>query len=186
MQWMATSIRTYDEGGQGVGGRTRGRGHHSGQGCGGRGRNNEHVHLNEEEMDIHQSEPNLDDLVAPYVLPHQDCVFASNAIGCKPLPQWWILLDSCSSANLISDKTLLHNVHQAVRRLVVHCNAGSMTLTQQGYFGSYPEPVWYNPNGLANIMSLSNVSKYYQLTMDTLSDPAILLHKSDGSNMRFV
>ena len=101
------------------------------------------------------------------------------------MPQRWILLDSCSSANLISDRTLLHNVHQAARPLVVHCNAGSVTLTKQGYFGSYPEPVWYNPNGLANIMSLNNVSKYYQLTMDTMSDPAILLHRSDGSNLRF-
>ena len=102
------------------------------------------------------------------------------------MPQRWILLDSCSSANLILDKTLLHNVHQAARPLVVHCNAGSMTLTEQGYFGSYPEPVWYNPSGLANIMSLNNVSKYYQLTMDTMSDAAILLHRSDDSNMRFV
>ena len=113
-------------------------------------------------------------------------MFASNAIGSKPLPQRWILLNSCSLANLILDKTLLRNVHQAVRPLVVDCNAGSMTLTKQGYFGSYPEPVWYNTNGLANIMSLSNVSKYYQLTMDTLSDAAILLHKSDSSNMQFV
>ena len=114
-------------------------------------------------------------------------MFASNAVvGGKPLPQRWILLDSCSSANLISDRTLLHDIHQAAHPLVVHCNAGSMTLMEQGYFGSYPEPVWHNPSGLANIMSLNNVSKYYQLTMDTMSDAAILLHRSDGSSMRFI
>ena len=137
-------------------------------------------------MHTHQVEPNLDDLDTPYPSSHHDCVFASNAVGGKSLPQRWILLDSCSSANLISDRTLLHNVHQATCPLVVHCNAGSVTLTEQGYFGSYPEPVWYNPSGLANIMSLNNISKYYQLTMDTMSDVAILLHRSDGSNMRFI
>ena len=178
------------EGDRGVGGRAGGRGRHSGRGRGrgrgGRGRESEHVHLNDGETVTHQPESNLDDPSAYYLPSHRDCVFASNALGCKPLPQRWILLDSCSSANLISDKTLLHSVHQAARPLTVHCNAGSMTLTEQGYFGSYPEPVWYNPSGLANIMSLSNVSKYYQVTMDTLSDAAILLHKSDGSSMRFI
>ena len=137
-------------------------------------------------MHLHQVEHNLDAMNTPYSSPHHGCVLASNAVGGKPLPQRWILLDSCSSDNLISDRTLLHDIHQAARPLVVHCNAGSMTLTEQGYFGSYPEPVWHNPSGLANIMSLNNVSKYYQLTMDTMSDAAILLHRSDGSSMRFI
>ena len=162
------------------GGRGRGRGH------GAQERGSEHTQLNEEEAHTHQVEPNLDNLDTPYPSSHHDCMFANDAVGSKSLPQRWILLDSCSSANLISDRTLLHNVHQAAHPLVVHCNAGSVTLTEQGYFGSYPEPVWYNPSGLANIMSLNNISKYYQLTMDTMADAAILLHRSDGSNLRFV
>ena len=142
--------------------------------------------MNNKEAHTHQVETNLDIMDTPYPSSHHDCAFASDTVGGKSLPQRWILLDSCSSANLISDRALLHNVHQAARPLVVHCNAGTVTLTEQGYFGSYPEPVWYNPSGLANIMSLNNISKYYQLTMDTMSDAAILLHKSNGSNMRFV
>lgn len=34
-------------------------------------------------------------------------------------------------------------------------------------FGNFPEAVWYNPNSVANILSLKIVSKYYQVTMDT-------------------
>ena len=161
-----------------------GRGHARGRGV--REHGNEHILMNHEEAHTHQVEPNLDIMDTPYSSSHHDCAFASNTAGGKSLPQRWILLDSCSSANLILDRTLLQNIHQAARPLVVHCNAGTVTLTEQGYFGSYPEPVWYNPSRLANIMSLNNISKYYQLTMDTMSNAAILLHTSDGSNMRFV
>ena len=35
------------------------------------------------------------------------------------------------------------------------------------YFGSYPEAVWYNPQGITNIMSLPNVTQYYRVKMDT-------------------
>ena len=176
--------------GRGARGRSAGRGRHGGRGRG-RGRNvhergDDHILMHSEEAHTQQVEPNLDIMDTPYLSSHRDCVLASSSTGGKPLPQRWILLDSCSSANLISDRTLLHSVHQAARPLVVHCNAGTVTLTEQGYFGSYPEPVWYNPSGLANIMSLNNISKYYQLTMDTMSDAAILLHKADGSSMRFI
>eukprot|EP00980_Cylindrotheca_fusiformis_P013967 scaffold3632_cov158-Cylindrotheca_fusiformis.AAC.1 len=60
----------------------------------------------------------------------------------------------------------------------VHCNAGTVELTQQGYFGDYPLPVWYNPKGIANILSLHNVSKLYQVQMDTSVKNSInVLHK---------
>ena len=103
---------------------TAGRGRHGGRGRG-RGRNvrergDDHILMNSEEAHTQQVEPNLDIMDTPYLSPHHDCVLASSSAGGKPLPQRWILLDSCSSANLISDRTLLHNVHQAARPLVVH------------------------------------------------------------------
>eukprot|EP00980_Cylindrotheca_fusiformis_P020860 scaffold7853_cov118-Cylindrotheca_fusiformis.AAC.1 len=82
--------------------------------------------------------------------------------GQGSLPSKWLLLDSCSSVDLISNKDLLHDVHPADASMRVHCNAGTVELTQQGYFGDYPLPVWYNPKGIANILSLHNVSKLYQ------------------------
>ena len=53
------------------------------------------------------------------------------------------------------------------------------------YFGSYPEPIWFNPNGIVNIMSLSNVSKYYQVKMNTSIKDCITLIKIDGEEVRF-
>jgi hypothetical protein len=72
-----------------------------------------------------------------------------------------ILLDSCSTVNLIANKNLLHGIHRVDTMLRIRCNAGFTTTNQQGWLGDFPEPVWYNPNGVANIMSLFVVKKYY-------------------------
>lgn len=50
----------------------------------------------------------------------------------------WLLLDSCSSGNLIRDPRLLHDIHLAECPITIHCNAGNITINQKGYFGSYP------------------------------------------------
>jgi hypothetical protein len=65
-------------------------------------------------------------------------------------------------------------------------HAGRIQLTQQGYFGNYPYPVWYNPKGVANILSLDSVSKHYWVMMDTAHSPAIIVHKNNGSQIEFM
>ena len=54
-----------------------------------------------------------------------------------------------------------------------------------GYFGIYSEPVWLNPQEIANIMSLSNMAKYYQVNMDTTTEDSITLFKTDGGELKF-
>ena len=40
----------------------------------------------------------------------------------KPnLPDGWLPLDSCSTVNIVSDSSLLHDIHQVNRTLTVHC-----------------------------------------------------------------
>jgi hypothetical protein len=51
--------------------------------------------------------------------------------------------------------------------------------------GDFPEPVWYNPKGVANIMSLFVVMKYYQVQYDSGKQDAILVTKPNGSIMVF-
>jgi hypothetical protein len=45
--------------------------------------------------------------------------------------------------------------------LNLHCNAGAVTLTKQGYLGTYPLPVWYYPDAIANILSLRILTQHY-------------------------
>ena len=101
------------------------------------------------------------------------------------LPSAWLLLDSCSTVNMISDATLLRNIHTAETPIPVHCNAGTITLTEKGTLGDFPEPVWYNPKGIANILSLYSVQTHYRVTMDTADDDHIHVHHHDGSTTKF-
>ena len=66
--------------------------------------------------------------------------------------------------------------------ITVRCNAGTITLNQKGYFGTYPEAMWYNPNGIANIISLSNAAKYYPIT---LNNQGFRLLSGNGTELLF-
>jgi len=101
------------------------------------------------------------------------------------LPLMWLLMDSCSTTDIFAMASLLSNTHTAAKPIWVHCNAGCIQLTQHGYFGNYPHPVWYNPKGVANILSLANVTKHYRVTMDSAASPAMLVHKNDGTSIKF-
>ena len=85
------------------------------------------------------------------------------------LPRMWLLMDSCSTTDIFANSSLLTNIREAPSPIWVRCNAGRIKLTQQGSFGNYPHPVWYNPKGVANILSLANVTKQYRVTMERLS-----------------
>ena len=43
-----------------------------------------------------------------------------------------LLLDSCSTINLIANKTLLHSIHKAQTLMQIHCTAGIATTNLQG------------------------------------------------------
>jgi hypothetical protein len=45
--------------------------------------------------------------------------------------------------------------------------------------------VWYNPHSLANILSMAEVRKVCRITMDTSIEPAMTVHRKDGSCMKF-
>ena len=46
--------------------------------------------------------------------------------------------------------------------------------------------VWYNPQSLANILSLAEVHKRCRVTMDTATEKAIIIHRENGTNMKFL
>jgi hypothetical protein len=59
-----------------------------------------------------------------------------------------LLLDSCSTLNLLADELLLDNIHEVEHTMHVKCNARVTSTNLMGRFGDFPEPVWYNPNGI--------------------------------------
>jgi hypothetical protein len=53
--------------------------------------------------------------------------------------------------------------------------------------GDFPNlgEVWFNPSSIANILSLADVRKVCRVTMDTSHEPALFVHRLDGSVMKF-
>ena len=68
----------------------------------------------------------------------------------------WILLQSRSTLEIISNENLLTNIHDKKHALILHYNAGTATMNKNGDLKCYGI-VWYHPNGIANILSLYNV-----------------------------
>ena len=53
--------------------------------------------------------------------------------------------------------------------------------------GDFPNlgAVWYNPASIANVLSLSDVRKVCRVTLDTSDEPALCVHRLNGSIMKF-
>ena len=45
--------------------------------------------------------------------------------------------------------------------------------------------VWYNPDSLANILSLGEVMSQCRVTLDSAIKAALIVHKKDGTTMKF-
>jgi hypothetical protein len=97
----------------------------------------------------------------------------------------WILLDNQSTVNLFLNKELLTNIRTMDRVMKIRCNAGVMRTSMIGDLPGYDGEVWYNPTGIANILSLSDVEKYHQVTYDSRAEKAFVVHKADGNERRF-
>ena len=96
-----------------------------------------------------------------------------------------LVLDSASTLNLIASKGLLRNIHRVKTTMRVRCNAGVTTTNLMGWLGDYPNPVWYNPNGVANILSLFLVQRYYWVQYDNEIEDAFHVTMKDGTIIRF-
>ena len=96
-----------------------------------------------------------------------------------------LIIDSASTIDVIGDKTILHDIHDAPSPLKVKTIKGHTSITKQSYMGDYPHAVWYHPAGGVNILSLNNVQKYYRCTMDTKEDNSIIIHLNNGQILPF-
>ena len=84
------------------------------------------------------------------------------------LSECWILLDSQSTHSIFKNPSLLQNIrHCGHGGLTMHSNGGRQTTVLVGDYLPLGITVWYNPDSLANILSLSEVEARYRVTLDT-------------------
>jgi hypothetical protein len=80
---------------------------------------------------------------------------------------------------------MVNNIWLSNQEICVMTNGGQQTSTHIADFKNLGE-VWFNPNSIANILSLSHVQKVCKVTMDTSVEAALIVHRLDGGQMKFV
>jgi hypothetical protein len=94
-------------------------------------------------------------------------------------------LDSQSTVHVFNNKELLTDIrmHPEGRTLRVFTNGGHMDSQMVGRFGDID--VWYNPNSIANILSLALIVDCYHVTMDSRVEHAFILWLDKESYIKF-
>jgi hypothetical protein len=96
----------------------------------------------------------------------------------------WILLDSQSTVSVFKNRRLLSDIRGAKHKLRVYTNGGIQINSEIGTVRNFGD-VWFNPASLANILSMSAVSKVCRITMDTSVENALHVHRANGTIMTF-
>ena len=86
---------------------------------------------------------------------------------------------------MICNRELLHGIHKVDRGLSVRCNAGVRTTQLKGYLGDFPELVWFDPGGVANVLSLHIIIKYYRVSYDSAVSDEFLIEVSSNTTLHF-
>ena len=89
------------------------------------------------------------------------------------------LLDNQLTCNAFINGKYLSNIKDAPdgQYLRVHCNAGVTHTTKIGDLTRYYDPVWYNPKGIANILSLGLVQKNNPVTYNSQDRNEFVIHR---------
>jgi hypothetical protein len=102
------------------------------------------------------------------------------------VPRSWILLDNQSTVDVFSNRDLLVNIRKAQNVCKISCNAGVVVTDQIGDLPGYPAPVWFHPNGMANILSLYRVGQHCRVQYDSEGyGGAFRVMKPDGGCREF-
>ena len=118
--------------------------------------------------------------------------FLQSGVVCKTdeaphVPINWILLDNQSTMiDVFCNQALLRNIRASEKQMDIHCNAGVASTNLIGDLPGYGT-VWYHPQGIANILSLTKVASRdgYRVTFDSNGGNQFLVHKPDGSVRTF-
>ena len=104
------------------------------------------------------------------------------------LPDSLWLLDTLASHSLFKCRSSLVKIQDDPRTLNLVTQAGIFTAQRHGMFTGFPDcriKTWYHPDAVANVLALRDVRAQCRVTMDTATDPAMLVHTPNGNVFRF-
>lgn len=88
-----------------------------------------------------------------------------------------IYLDSCTTSSTFTSEKHLTDVVSEKKGLAIRCNAGTVKTNRRGNFGGLK--VWSMGEGIANVLSLGELSKLYRVTFDS-DEGYFVVHTKHG------
>ena len=102
----------------------------------------------------------------------------------QPINKDFVLLDSQSTVNLFSNPSHVTNIRPADSPIRVYCNKGTMITDKQADFGD--NNVYFDANGIANVLSLFHLSKKYHITYDSRDREGVFRVFTDNGIVEFM
>jgi len=98
-----------------------------------------------------------------------------------------VLLDSQSTVSIVNNLALVRDLEMDSRGVRIYTNGGHIDADQKGCSTLLPklENVWYNPESVANILSLAEVKKKYRVTMDSSVSDTFKVFKAPQNILEF-
>jgi len=103
----------------------------------------------------------------------------------RVVPKSWIILDTASTVDMFLPNMLTH-IHETDEVLEVVSTGGTTKIQEKGTLPGYPDEVWCNRRGVANIISLHNLQKHYRIEYDNNVQDKFLVHVEDTRVLEFL
>ena len=102
----------------------------------------------------------------------------------KPIPKSWILLDSQSTIDIFCSPSQIENIRKIGEKMKIHCNVGTHVTDLIGDLPGYGT-VWFDPQAIANVLSLQLVKKKYHISYDSNDKNGFIVTKPDRTTFEF-
>ena len=118
---------------------------------------------------------------APYPFAYSDAVLLNSSTS--SIDNNWVILDSASGIDLFKNPALVSDISHSDQNLNVLSHGGTRQVNKTARVAGYPSRVWFDPNGVANIIALKNLRKYFDVSYDSRTSDTFEVYDIDGTHL---